>query len=308
MAYRLRYFPVLVGLTLAGCSSGSAETQSAASESAPGDRETAPPTSESDVVGDTDDGVSASDTSGPSDQADDESVVGSVGVEGEQDSDESNETGPVDLPASSGEPPGGDLEPDEAPGAGSAEQPSDPPVDEMAPSEPGEVAPEPDGSPPDRLPPEEQPLEPKPDPDACQPEDCPDNQVLISAVCSDGTASPATCQLNDEGMCAWQITPCIEILPGPGPAGDTQPSPEELECGTDADCTACALGPVSEGDCACSLCPSHPVNVAACRARQAAVQKCSAVISCPQVLCIEPPLVQCVSGQCEVTGEGGALR
>lgn len=100
------------------------------------------------------------------------------------------------------------------------------------------------------------------------------------------------------------VTPIgpVDALPDDGEA---EASPEELACAMDADCTMCSLPPIPDGACACGLCPSYPVNAAACEARQDAVRSCQASISCPQARCVAPPAVGCVSGQCEVTGESG---
>ncbi len=75
-----------------------------------------------------------------------------------------------------------------------------------------------------------------------------------------------------------------------------------LACVTDADCTRTAAPTAvsSTDECYCTFCPTTVMNVTTADANAETMQKfCSDFrLTCPQVKCMAPPPVACVSGAC----------
>ncbi len=234
--------------------------------------------------------------------------------------DDTNGSVPDTSPStpSDGELPQSPGNPEEMDQSGDVGGPSNTPGG-STPAQPGPTATTPSSTPPPidpdpaRPPPDDpvQPTDPAPSPlppDAeCAPSDCPEQQPLISRVCPDGSASQPSCTRQADGSCTWSAGECQEPLPDAGPA---EPTPDELACESDSDCTACTVPALEDGQsCACPMCPDYPANVEACKARQLATQKCSAVILCPQVACLAVEVVtRCVEGQCTISNDGQVLR
>lgn len=78
---------------------------------------------------------------------------------------------------------------------------------------------------------------------------------------------------------------------------------DPLACTVDADCTVSAYDKTvtSSSECYCAMCPSKIMNVKTEDAYRASWEThCSTVrLMCPMVMCIMPPKVGCVTGQCQ---------